>query len=92
MECFVRWFCCVLALLHWLHWKAFPSVRPHVALQITRSNTREVALVTLVWFIPCVLSHHVPFQITSSNTGILAHCASVRLFSRVGLFVILQVV
>ena len=27
----------------------FPSVRPHVALQVTRGSASVVALVTLVW-------------------------------------------
>ena len=36
-----------------------PSVRPHVALQITRRNAIEVALVTLMWLFSCVLPHHV---------------------------------
>ena len=67
-----------------------PSVCPHVALQVTRRSASEVALVTLVWLFPCMLPHHVLFQLTSCNAGILAHCASVRLFPRVGPFVGLQ--
>ena len=67
-----------------------PSVRYHVLLQVTRRGTSEVALVTLVWLFSCVLPHHVNFQFKSCNAGKLAHCASVRLFSRVGPFVLLQ--
>ena len=70
--------------------RLFSSVRPHVALQMTRSSASVVALVTLVWLFSCVLTHHVRFQIASCNAGILAHCASVRLFPRVGPFVLLQ--
>ena len=64
--------------------KLLPSMRHHVALQLTRSSASVVALVTLVWFFSCVLPHHVNFQFTGSNAGKLAHCASVRLFPRVG--------
>ena len=71
--------------------RLFPTVRPHVALQITRRGTCVVALVTLVWLFSCMLPHCVNFQITSCNAGILAHCASVRLFPRVGPFVLLQI-
>ena len=66
------------------------GVYPHVALQITRRRASVVALVTLVWLFSCVLTQHVPFQITSRDAGKLAHCASVRLFPRVGPFVLLQ--
>ena len=66
------------------------SVRLHVALQIIRRSTSVVALVTFVWLFSCVLSHHVNFQLTSRNAGIFTHCASVRLFPRVGPFVGLQ--
>ena len=59
--------------------RLFPSVRPHVALQMTGRNACEVALVTLVWLFSCVHPHHVLFQIASCNAGILAQCASVRL-------------
>ena len=78
-------FCALVALE-----RLFPSVRYHVALQITRRGTSVVALVTLVWLFSCVVPHHVIFQLTSCNAGILAHCASVRLFPRVGPFVLLQ--
>ena len=70
--------------------RLLPSVRHHVALQMTRSSTSVVALVTLVWLFSCVFPHHVNFQITSFNARIIAHCASVRLFPRVGLFVGIQ--
>ena len=71
--------------------RLLPSVRPHVLLQVTRRSASVVALVTLVWLFSCVLPHHVNFQIASFNTGIIAHCASVRLFPRVGPFVMLQI-
>ena len=71
--------------------RPLPRVRPHVALQITRLSTGVVALVTLEWLFSCVHLHHVNFQLTSCNAGKLASCASVRLFSRVGSFVILQI-
>ena len=67
-------------------------VRSHVALQMPRRSTSEVALATLVWLFSCVLSYHVNFQIASFSTGILTHCASVKLFPRVGPFVLLQIV
>ena len=70
--------------------RLLPSVCPHVALQITRGGASIVALVTLVWLYSCVLPHHVFFQSTSCNAGELAHCASVRLFPRMGPFVLLQ--
>ena len=68
------------------------SVRLHVALQMTRRSRSIVALVTLVWPFSCVLPHHVNFQITNCYAGKTAHCASVRLFLRVGPFVPLQMV
>ena len=70
--------------------RLLPSVCYHVALQVTRRGASVVALVTLVWLFSCVLPHHVNFQIASCNAGKLAHCASVRLFPRVGPFVPLQ--
>ena len=70
--------------------RLFPSVRLHVYLQLTRRCAGVVALIALEWLLLCVLSHHVIFQLTSLNAGILAHCASVSLFTRVGLFVPLQ--
>ena len=68
-----------------------PSVRLHVALKITRRNASIIALVTLVRLFPCVDPHHVIFQMTFSNAGKLARCASVRLFLRMGSFVLLQI-
>ena len=70
--------------------RLYPCVRPHVALQGTRRSASVVALVTLEWLFSCMLPHHVNFQFTSCNAGKLAHCASVRLFPRVGPFVLLQ--
>ena len=71
--------------------RLLPSVRHHVAMQLTRGGTSVVALVTLEWLFSRVLSHHVLFQITSLKAGKLTHCASVRFFSRVGPFVLLQI-
>ena len=72
--------------------RLFPSVRPHVALQLGRRGASVVALVTLVWLFSRMVPHHVNFQLISCNAGKLAHCASVRLFPRVGPFVPLQIV
>ena len=47
--------------------RPLPRVRPHVALQITRTHVSEVALVTFEWFFSCVVPHHVIFQLTSLN-------------------------
>ena len=66
-------------------------VRQHVALKVISRSTIVVALVTLVWLFSCMLPHHVPFQIVSCNSGILAHCASVRLFPGVSPFVVIQI-
>ena len=71
--------------------RPLPSVRPHVLLQMTINIASMVALVTLVWLFSCMLPHHVYFQSTSPDAGILAQCASVRLFSRVGPFVLHQI-
>ena len=70
--------------------RLFPSVRPHVTLQVIRSSAKEVTLVTLEWLFSCVLTHHVNFQLIRCNAGKLTHCASVRLFARMGPFVLLQ--
>ena len=70
--------------------RLLPSVRPHVALQIVGRSASEVALVTLVWLFSCVLPHRVNFQLICCNAGKLAQCASVRLFTRVGPFVLLH--
>ena len=50
-----------------------------------------IALVALEWLFSCVDPHHVHFQLTSFDAGKLACCASVRLFPRVGPFVLLQI-
>ena len=71
--------------------RLLPRVRPHVALQVTRLSARVIALVTLVWLFSCVHTHHVGFQLSSSNAGKLALCASLRLLPRVGPFVHLQI-
>ena len=68
------------------------SVRSHVFLQVTRRGASVVALVTFVWLFSCVVPHHVIFQLICLNAGKLAHCASVRLFPRVGPFVLPQIV
>ena len=77
-----------LAASEWL----LLSVRSHVFLQVTRRGASVVALVTFVWLFSCVVPHHVIFQLICLNAGKLAHCASVRLFPRVGPFVLLQIV
>ena len=69
--------------------KILPSVRQDD--QMTRSSATVVALVTLVWLFSRVLPHHVNFQITSLNAGKLTHCASVRLFPRVGPIMLIQI-
>ena len=43
-----------------LEW-SFPSVRPHVSLQIIRSSASVLALVTFEWLLSCVLPHHMDF-------------------------------
>ena len=63
--------------------RLLPRVRPHVALQVTRRSASIIALVTLERLFSCVHHHHVSFQLTSLNAGILASCASVRSFPRV---------
>ena len=39
--------------------RLFPSVRPHVALQIARRGASEVALVTLEWLFSQMFPHDV---------------------------------
>ena len=68
------------------------TMRPHVALQITRRCASIIALVTLAWLFSSVLPHHVKFHFIVSDAGILTHCASVRLFPRVGPFVLLRTI
>ena len=70
----------------------FPSVRPHVALQMIRSSGNVHAFIALVRLFSCMLPHYMSFQVSHCNAVILAHCASVRLFSRVGPFVPPQIV
>ena len=72
--------------------RLFSGVRSHVALQVRRCSESVVTLVTLVWLFSCMVPHHVLFQLTGRNAGILTYCASVRLFPRVGPFVLLQIV
>ena len=72
--------------------RPLPSVRLQVLLQSTRTGRSVVAVITLVWLFPCMLPHYVLFQLNSTNAGIIAHCAFVRLFPRVGPFVGLQMV
>ena len=71
--------------------RLLPRVRPHVLLQVTRRSASIIALVTLERLFSCVIPHHMLFQITSCNAGKLARCASVRLFPRMGSFVLLQI-
>ena len=73
-----------------LKW-SFPSVRPHVPLQITSCSASVVALVTFERLLSCVLHHHVNFQTNSLNARIITRCAPVCLFTRVRLLVRLQV-
>ena len=67
--------------------RLFSSVHPHVALQTIGFSEIEFASVTFVQLLPCMLPHHVVFQVTGITAGKLAHCASVRLLPRVGPFV-----
>ena len=62
-----------------------PCVLPHVRLQVTIPYTFVVALVTLEWLFFCMFMH-MYFQIANCCTGILTHCASVRLFPQSGIF------
>ena len=69
----------------------FPTVLPHVFLQITRRSASVVALIAFERLFSCVHPHHVEFQNTSCDARILACCTSVWLFTRVRLLVLLQV-
>ena len=91
MSCKAAVLCVCFAALAALK-KLLPSVRRHVVLQVTRRSGSVVALSTLVWLFSCMFPHHVNFQIASCNAGELAHCASVRLLTRVGSLVLLQIV
>ena len=73
--------------LEWL----FPSVLLHVSLQIARRSTSIVALVTFERLFSGVLSPYVNFQCTSCNARILTRCASLWLFTRMRLFVLIHV-
>ena len=90
MFCEVRFpfesFITLIALEWSLH-----GMRLHVTLQMTRRNTRVVALVTFERLFSCVHPHHVFFQMGSCDARILAHLASVWLLTRVRLLVSLQV-
>ena len=74
-----------LVTLEWL----LPSVNHHVLLQVTNLSTCKVALVTLVGLFTCMVPHHMNFQINGLGTGVLACCAHIRLFSRMGQFMLL---
>ena len=78
-----------LAALVALEW-SLPRVRPHVPLQSIRSRASVVALLTFERLLSCVHPHHVRFQIASRDARIIAQCASLWLFSRVHLFVPVQ--
>ena len=67
------------------------GVRLHVALQLTIQSANAIALVALQLLFSCMHPHHVDFQVTGCNVGILAHCAYVRLPPIRGPFVSLQV-
>ena len=67
-----------------LEW-SFQSVRLHMTLQDAKTCTSVVALVALERLLCSVHPHHVNFQITSCNARIIAHCASLWLFTRVRL-------
>ena len=79
-------FLALVALEWFIH-----HVRSHVGFQIGRVSGSVVALVTSERSFSCVLLHHVIFQIASCNARILAHCASLWLFTGVRLLVLLQV-
>ena len=67
-----------------------PSVLSRVLVQITRRGTSIIALVTFERLLSCMISHHVTFQCSSCDARIVAHRASVRLFSSVRLLVLIQ--
>ena len=89
MSCEAPFFFESLIALVALEW-SLHSMLPHVPLKITRSRASVVALITFERLFSCVL-HHVNFQFRSFNARILAHCASMWLFTRVRLLVLLQV-
>ena len=83
MFCKIPLFLVSFAAFVALEW-SFPTVRSHMASQIRRVGRSEVTLVTLVWLFCCVIRHNVLLQMIDLGAGIIAQCASVRLFSRVG--------
>ena len=66
-------------------------MRSHMHLEIVSSVEIEVALFATVWLFLCMVSYCMNFQITSVSARILTHCAPVRLFPRVGPYVLLQI-
>ena len=78
---------CLVALVA-LEWR-LPRMRPHVYLQSMRSSASIAALVTFERLFSGVLPHNVNFQSLSLNERILTRCASVWLFSRVRLLMLL---
>ena len=72
--------------------RLFSRVLQHdVAFQLTGFYARILARTAPLWLFPCVFPHHVNSQIISLIARKLACCASVRLFSGVCIFVLLQV-
>ena len=63
-----------------LEW-SFPSVLPHVPLQMARLRANIVALVTFERLFSVVLCHHVNFQITRFSASKVALFAFERLLS-----------
>ena len=72
-----------------LEW-SLSSVLPHVFLQSRRSGTGVIAEVTFVRLFFRMLRHRVDFQIISCNAGKIACFASVWLFPRMSLIVLVQ--
>ena len=62
-----------------------------VTVHVVPSRTPVITEWTRKRLFSCVHPHHVIFQLICLNAGKLAHCASVRLFPRVGSFVLLQI-
>ena len=61
---------------------SFLTMCPQMTLQVTRGSRSVGTLVTLVWLFCCVIHHDMSFQIPKVGAGIIAHCATVGLFSR----------
>ena len=72
-----------LVTLEWL----LSSMCPHVPFHVARGKASIAALVTIVWLFSSMLNPHVMFQMTSCDAGKPANCATVKFFSRMGLFV-----